>query len=871
MATSPVFAFSRHALLPPSLRFEPGNASAVPPPSSKSPSSTNLASPHPPPPGTSPPSVPPLDALPSISSGSPGLGSLGQWLVEGTSGSSGPRTSNSSSKPLSTKPAPNTKLSTLSEQVKVANATPADGSSSHHNLSSSGSSSNNAANQGVGIGGYPVSTTITSSYRKNTKPTLLNPMSLLMRRRSSQASGLLSDSAKTRNAKDLPGDFDPGIIYGTRHPDWSNPPKRGQNEAVRPPVNGRSISPLPPVRPLMDPNNKLLKVEVVVDDAGSSGIDDRLAELEKQRTPVFREHFDDGVGQDRGSMGGKVGEAEVTPITPGMPTRAAPEPLRVPTTNPPPIEDSHKPGVVDSEVLPSSTGLTTQISRASSVVSSNEGDLDDGKPRGVTLVDHPLSLLHHLMTNSSRFSFEASSAAESNKDEPEEPYNDYDDDDDRDGDGLSLELDFGGDDDEGFSRANEGLFMMPDEGIYGDSDYIEDEGGVPLALGSDPSRGISIALSKDSPIDVDTPIASLNLMGMAQVLPAMNPEPAAMQPEQPLLVQRLGNQGLNLNSDSDCDEVEQGDGIAGYGDDNADLYFDDGLYQYQKRQQREAEAAAANEINSPGALRDIGGGYESDYAADWGSQSGYYSIDDDEYEPEDADGSMLAEANPEALAYDIEFYTELASRPVIRRPGLTPISERSESSYRNSLGFPVSSSRSLSATVPAGEDIGSLTNSNSGGGEITLEQLMCLRRDSRGGSNGGLRSSRGSGTHSPVPANSSLLAQGAISPPPQMPPPGFAGGGGVGAPPGLSHAGKNAMLPTKTSFEDVGLPPPSEVATTESGSRNGRSTADSSYASAVGSPIGFYDAMDAEDGNENGGREGWGFSPVIAAASSPSM
>ena len=101
-----------------------------------------------------------------------------------------------------------------------------------------------------------------------------------------------------------------------------------------------------------------------------------------------------------------------------------------------------------------------------------------------------------------------------------------------------------------------------------------------------------------------------------------------------------------------------------------------------------------------------------------------------------------------------------------------------------------------------------------------------------------------------------------------MPPSDLAGGGGVGAPPGLSHAGKNTMLPTKPSFKDVGLPPPSSAATTESGSRNGRSTADSSYASAVGSPTGDYEAMDAEDGNEDGGREGWAFSPVIAAAAS---
>ena len=116
---------------------------------------------------------------------------------------------------------------------------------------------------------------------------------------------------------------------------------------------------------------------------------------------------------------------------------------------------------------------------------------------------------------------------------------------------------------------------------------------------------------------------------------------------------------------------------------------------------------------------------------------------------------------------------------------------------------------------------------------------------------------------------------GAISPPPppQMPPPGLASGGGVGAAPGLSHDGKKAMLPTKASFEDVQLPPPSKAATTESGSRNGRSAAHSSYASAVGSLIGNYEIMDAEDGNGNGngGREGWAFSPVIAAASSPSV
>ena len=100
-----------------------------------------------------------------------------------------------------------------------------------------------------------------------------------------------------------------------------------------------------------------------------------------------------------------------------------------------------------------------------------------------------------------------------------------------------------------------------------------------------------------------------------------------------------------------------------------------------------------------------------------------------------------------------------------------------------------------------------------------------------------------------------------------MPPPGLAGGGGVGAPPGLSHAGKNTMLPTKASFKGVGLPPPSEAATPKSRSRNGRNAADSSYASAVGSPIRDYKVMEARDKNENGGREGLAFSPVAASSS----
>ena len=74
---------------------------------------------------------------------------------------------------------------------------------------------------------------------------------------------------------------------------------------------------------------------------------------------------------------------------------------------------------------------------------------------------------------------------------------------------------------------------------------------------------------------------------------------------------------------------------------------------------------------------------------------------------------------------------------------------------------------------------------------------------------------------------------------------------------------------TKSEFRERGAYP-ARGTTTRSGSGNGRSTADSSYASAVDSPIGDCDVVDVRDGNGNGsgGREGRVFSPATAASSS---
>ncbi|KAF3905372.1 hypothetical protein ABW21_db0202021 [Orbilia brochopaga] len=57
-------------------------------------------------------------------------------------------------------------------------------------------------------------------------------MSLLLRRRSGQSnSGSEPPSGMYGVARELPEDFDPGIIYGTRHPDWSFP-RRSSTQPV---------------------------------------------------------------------------------------------------------------------------------------------------------------------------------------------------------------------------------------------------------------------------------------------------------------------------------------------------------------------------------------------------------------------------------------------------------------------------------------------------------------------------------------------------------------------------------------------------------------------------------------------------------------
>lgn len=698
----------------------------------------------------------------------------------------------------------------------------------------------------------------------------------------------------------MPDNFDAGIIYGTRHPDWSSHPKRGEQN--------RSLSPVPvaglPVKSAVVAGKKALKVD--------TGIDTRIG----------------------------------MSISPEETRRKAPSPP--PLVPPPPAVDAETPSIQVSALSSDVEGAATPPS----------------EQRGVTLVDHPLALPHHALMNSSRFSFEDSSkspsAAQSQNgsDEPQRAPAVDDDDDDRSSfaDGFQFDLDDEYDDDDGFERANEGWF---ENGLEDENDNEQDQYAALTAAVKamdfniqQAQQGIGIPVSSDGAVKPAVELAAPEAPVGAE-LPTMDPQPAEPT-KKPSVSHRkpIANpRGLDLSDDSDLDNEDHG-GLAGYEDDD-DLYYDDGfiseIYGGEEEVQQppqapqkltiqpptneatpavsppaegaaDGHATAVNRFSMttgyssglvpqdgsmatqpegpapefPPFINPIGGGlgftpqqhqfyapnvsgtmlngyalssltatlqqyqlqqqlalagapqspsegYDSDIneRPNFGDEDMEFYFDDNV----DDDDAMVAAANADALAYDSEgfygsefgFYSSNVPggglsyaggffgsagandvlRPPIRRPSLTPISERSESSYRNSLVFPVSGGGGAGTWGSVGPlTPGSWGTDQAGatGGEeqLSLGQLLQL-------------SSNGSSCGSPVawPTQAMEPQKPMWSPPPPQPGESLTPEQmylGVAStppppsplqlvttpsqPPGLQHAGDRAMLPTKGSFED---------------------------------------------------------------------
>ena len=268
----------------------------------------------------------------------------------------------------------------------------------------------------------------------------------LLRRRSSHKELALENLRLTRGSSGGPN---AGTIYGTRHPDWSSHPKRGPEE------QGRSLSPIPfrpesPGLPVpIDTEKKMKNIHLNLDpDTGAAvGID---ALLSRSISPVQTRHSIPRIDKPLPSA----------PAAPAETTQpAGPELSKAPITPIFVLEPPNTPTTIVPEVRP---------------LSPDGGDTPTGeRRRGVTLVDNPLALPHHSLVNSSRFSFEGSSKSPSaaasavpsaaTSQAGGDDSNEEQDDDDlssfRDG-SFHFDLGEGGDDDEddGFERANEGLF-----------------------------------------------------------------------------------------------------------------------------------------------------------------------------------------------------------------------------------------------------------------------------------------------------------------------------------------------------------------------------------------------------------------------------
>jgi len=665
---------------------------------------------------------------------------------------------------------------------------------------------------------------------------------------------------KGRNSRDLPDNFDPKIIYGTRHPDWSSHPKRGSQDPRR------SLSPVPvgpgsPGVPIKSDGRNPSPMGVGV----AQGIDARISlsvSPEETRLPV-----------------------PIPKIDKNLPP---PPPCSPP---PPPVEEAETllPAAMAPEMPVSpATAVFRPASALSGLSGISDTPTEERRRRGVTLVDHPLATPQYKAINSSRFSFEGSS--ESPSAVPSQKDHDSGEDDDQSSfaDGsFQFNLEDEGYEDDGFERANVGLFgsdPTPDE--LADQYHALQEAARAMEIAMvQQQQGIGMALSEDMP-------AQFPVEGS---LPFMDPKPVANEQSAKDITlssrQRLANpRNLELTGD-DLDFMNDEKELAGYEDEDDDMYFDDGLItdyaadsetqdeqlqppaplQPQKLtvqplsdmtpsppveeyfRQDDLEPAAdfrfsmitqdtgissglvpqdgslATEPEGPTSefppfINPIGGGLgftpqqhqfyapevngtllngyalssltytlqqyqmqqqqlglagapqspSEGYDSDINERPNFGDSDFDfgyDYDYNDDDDPMVAAANAEALANDSEgfygsefgFYSSNTNgglsyaggffgnagvngellRPPIRRPSLTPISERSESSYRNSLVFPVPGPQGGGWGSPGPLSPGSWGTDQ--GEELTLGQLLQLRKDAWGGSNGSMRSAGSTG------------------------------------------------------------------------------------------------------------------------------
>ncbi|TVY43043.1 hypothetical protein LOCC1_G006327 [Lachnellula occidentalis] len=218
---------------------------------------------------------------------------------------------------------------------------------------------------------------------------------------------------------------------------------------------------------------------------------------------------------------------------------------------------------------------------------------------------------------------------------------------------------------------------------------------------------------------------------------------------------------------------------------------------------------------------------DSSHTSHYEPFSSSYEIDDDfDYDDVLAEDDIIAAANAEALANDCDgfygqefgFYSAPAAqeaeyanggyfgprgveginrsqsgRVVSREPNLTPITERSEYSNRNSF-MSLNMHGPGSITSPGLAQLAGMMSSQEfdAGGDMSLEALLKLRRGAWGGSQASLHSSNGSPKSAGGPDDTS----------PNGTHPPWAQGGAVGNPSSSNHRRKNSAFSLASDAED---------------------------------------------------------------------
>ncbi|EWC44087.1 hypothetical protein DRE_07222 [Drechslerella stenobrocha 248] len=513
-------------------------------------------------------------------------------------------------------------------------------------------------------------------------------MSLLLRRRSGQSShsAIESSSGAYGAARELPDDFDPGIIYGTRHP-----PRR-------------SITTQPINNPLRGGNGARGGLGGSISDETSPQAKDvRLDNTHRQAH--FTEHFSD--------------------VDTALPTSSRLDrAYQFQTSN---AQGHNHHANVTSEPRASASVLTT--GKQQTELLSQQGPPAESMvvlflPKTVlqspTLSDHSSDMPLDLFQNSSRFSFEASSAADSVRNEELTL-----------SDSLAKKLDHRSQFDRKSRSSDAESFRSDDMQSITSEDLRCEDGdgfGVPFV---DYSQAIAPPPGFESVV-VNTVENARRLQQIALDELTEAPTSQAISDGASLTSSEIGTNGSNTDEEGEGEGEEEPSAI-GRGGAPCPPFVNPpgpGLHHTSMLAPRIDDDNLSNDrgIDKPEqpSLLLFQNAYQTDARGvneyDTGTPSAFLgfqplthaSYDPDPIGDEADDGDeddMIAEANRDALASDSDgwyghefgfypasstnstylaggfFGIDLPKPGFIRNPSLTPISERSEGSLRNSLSI----------------------------------------------------------------------------------------------------------------------------------------------------------------------------------------